>query len=138
MSQATQPPLTLTCAQDSPCTAGLIGTDNGRQDDGKDVFAWLGTVPQHGQTCLLEEWKIPLTVRALPATPAHQLLSHRTWHAPECLSTLFRKGHGTRFGRGMQAAWAIGSWETVLQPGLGSESRLGVQCGAVTEVAIGT
>lgn len=66
-----------------------------------------------------EEWKIPLTVQALLTAQAHQLSFCRTWHAPECLSTLFRKSHGTQPGRGMQAAWATGSaeslcsWETL-------------------------
>lgn len=80
-----------------------------------------------------EEWKIPLTMRTLPEAQAHQLSSRRTWHAPECLSTPFRKGHGTWLGRGMQAAWATSSaesrcsWKTVLQPAQGSESWLEVQ-----------
>lgn len=50
-----------------------------------------------------------------------------------------------QLGRGTHAAWATSSaesqssWETILQPAPGSESRLGVWCGAVIiAVAIST
>lgn len=59
-----------------------------------------------------EEWKIPLTVQALPTAQAHQLSSCRTWHALECLSTPFHKSHGTQPGRDTQAAWATRSAES--------------------------
>lgn len=117
---------------------GFIGPDRGSWDTRtpakKSLPCW-GQSPS-GARCACRRGVENSSHRAgTPCSRAHQLSSRRTWHAPECLSTPFRKGHGTRLGRGRQAAWATGSaesrcsWETTLQPAPGREPRLGVRCG---------
>lgn len=120
MPKAMQPPLALPRAWGR--MAGLIGPDRGSWDTSKQVCTLLGTIPSGVRCTFWRRVENSSCCGGHSLSPAHQLLSRRTWHAPQCLSTPLRKGRGTQLGRAAWAAWATGSaesqstWERVLQP----------------------
>lgn len=107
---------------------GFLGPDKPAGTPADNLCLAGDSPPAGSGTLATEEWKIPLSAQALPPAQAHQLSSCRTWHALECLSTLFRKSRGTQPGKGK----LLGQLALLKAHGLGKHSRVGVWCGLMS------